>query len=115
MWARQARAILTTVTTDQWQSASDGQPSEPPCRYCIEQGGLCKRHSRSVCPQLAQPFWYRLVGTDAQKSAEQEMSPEARRIAERKRRKAAKRASDAARGVNMSRARQRSLEKLRAA
>lgn len=57
--------------------------------------GLCGRHRKAVLPQLAQPFWYRLVGTHHQKSELEAMSPEARRVYNRKRTKAARRAASA--------------------
>lgn len=66
------------------------------CPSCVEQQGLCGRHKKGVLPQLAQPFWYKLVGATLEKTAHEialaEMSPEARRIYHRKRVKAARRA-----------------------
>lgn len=34
------------------------------CDECVAQKGLCGKHARGVLPQLAQPFWYRLVGSN---------------------------------------------------
>lgn len=66
------------------------------CTACVEQSGLCGRHKKGVLPQLAQPFWYQLVGTHHQKSVVEAMSPEGRRVYNRKRTKAARRATMAA-------------------
>lgn len=62
-----------------------------PCDDCVAQRGLCGRHKRGVLPQLAQPHWYRLVG-HAHHDERKEMSREARKIADRKARKAKRRA-----------------------
>lgn len=82
-----------------------------PCASCIEQQGLCGRHKKGILPQLAQPFWYKLVGATLEKTAHQqvleEMSPEARRVYHRKRTKAARRAA-------MAKARAASLASLAA-
>lgn len=68
-----------------------------PCPACVSQQGLCGRHAKGVLPQLAQPFWYKLVGATVDKTAHEllldEMSPEARRVYHRKRTKAARRAT----------------------
>ena len=62
-----------------------------PCDECVAQRGLCGRHKRAILPQLAQPHWYRLVGTDHH-DERTEMSREARKVADRKARKAKRRA-----------------------
>lgn len=98
--------ILTAVNTVSGEVATVEL-----CGACVTRQGLCRRHARGVLPQLAQPFWYQLVGTHHQKSALEEMSPEARRVYERKRTKAARRA---ARPVTMRNARARSLASLAA-
>ena len=67
------------------------------CQACVKQRGLCGRHRRGILPQLAQPFWYRLVGRLLDRTTHEQMlaelSPEARRIYNRKRTKAARRAT----------------------
>lgn len=66
-----------------------------PCPECIRSQGLCASCGKSVLPQLAQPFWYKLVGTDRRDESQRtvaEMSPEARKVYNRKRTKAARRA-----------------------
>lgn len=82
-----------------------------PCPSCVSQQGLCGRHKKGILPQLAQPFWYKLVGATVDKTAHEQvletMSPEARRVYHRKRTKAARRAA-------MQQARQRSLAALAA-
>lgn len=35
----------------------------PVCDDCLSHDGLCLAHGKSVLPQLAQPRWYRLVGS----------------------------------------------------
>lgn len=37
--------------------------AEPLCADCLSREGLCLAHAKSVLPQLAQPHWYRLVGS----------------------------------------------------
>lgn len=62
----------------------------PICQDCLEQSGLCRRHVRDVCPQLAQPFWLlRLMG-DASltlKDRVKEPDPRADKVRRRKERK----------------------------
>lgn len=83
------------------------------CQRCVSARGLCRRHARGVLPQLAQPFWYKLVGTIAEKSAHEQvletMGPEARKVYHRKRTKAARKA---ARAAQMQTARAASLASL---
>lgn len=40
----------------------------PVCDACLSHDGLCLAHGKSVLPQLAQPHWYRLVGTTLQQT-----------------------------------------------
>lgn len=62
---------------------------DPVCSACVEAHGLCERHGRQILPQLAQPFWHRLVGeTHYDKRVEE--SPAARKVRERKERKRAR-------------------------
>ncbi len=66
-------------------------PSGAVCSDCVTANGLlCERCAKSVLPQLAQPFWYQLVGTHHYTKTPTE-SPEGRAIRERKERRAAKR------------------------
>lgn len=59
------------------------------CPDCVKQDGLCKRHIPSVCPNLAQPGWYRLVGTSfyGKAQAEREKDIATQRLLGRKERK----------------------------
>jgi hypothetical protein len=64
------------------------------CPACVAQQGLCQRHEKGVLPQLAQPFWHKLVGQDRRYEEQRvlaDMSPEARLVYERKQRKAKRR------------------------
>jgi hypothetical protein len=76
--------------------AAAGGPDLPPlCPECVRASGLCASHAKGVLPQLAQPFWYQLVGTDhrhEEQRVQDEMSPEARKVYNRKRTRAARRA-----------------------
>lgn len=79
------------------------------CSRCVcADGKLCGRCKRSVLPQLTQPSWHKHahsgMWTDAKALAL--MSPETRRVYNRKRTKAARKA---ARSANMAAARARSL------
>jgi hypothetical protein len=67
------------------ETAAEVSGEVPLCHECVVLDGLCVRHAKSVCPQLAQPHWYQLVGTDYQKPPKP--SAEAQRIADRKARK----------------------------
>lgn len=40
-----------------------GTDMPPLCDACLAHEGLCIAHAKSVLPQLAQPHWYRLIGT----------------------------------------------------
>jgi hypothetical protein len=88
---------------------------ESVCATCVQRQGLCARHKVGVLPQLAQPFWYKLVGTHHQQTPHEvmlaQMSPDARRVYDRKRTKEARKA---ARAVQMTQARERSLASLAA-
>lgn len=59
------------------------------CPDCVEQQGLCQRHVKSVCPQLKQPSWYRLVGA-MHYDQRREESAAARKVRLRKERKRAR-------------------------
>ena len=66
----------------------------PDCAACVRRHGLCGHHARRIAA-LVQPYWYRLVGThyrDAERDRQQAMSPDARRVYNRKRVRAARRA-----------------------
>lgn len=65
------------------------------CPACVLAAGFCVRCVKAVSPRLAQPFWYRLVGThhrDAERDARQALSPEGQKIARRKQTREARRA-----------------------
>jgi len=102
--------ILTPVDTLSGEKARDDDPT-PLCARCVRASGLCVRCARQIA-KLAEPFWYKLVGTHYQQSAVEQMSPEARRVFNRKRTKEARRA---ARAATMQGARARSLASLTAA
>jgi len=101
MCAGGGSGILTPVDTVSGEVATVAL-----CGACVRRKGLCRGHAKGVLPQLAQPFWYQLVGTHYQKTAAERMSPEARRVYERKR---TKRARQSARELQMATARQKSL------
>lgn len=67
-----------------------------PCPDCIEHDGLCRRHERSVLPQLAQPFWYRHAhsGMYRELKEQKDHSPEALKLIRRKERRRSKRLTE---------------------
>ena len=76
-------------------SAPSEVSESPPdlCADCVKQDGLCTRHIPSVCPNLAQPGWYRHAhsGMYHELRDEKAHSPEALRLIRRKERRRAKR------------------------
>lgn len=71
-------------------SARDSDISEE-CPACQKAPGtLCIRCQRAALPQLAQPAWVRLIGKQATRKERHAESPEARKVRERKERKAAR-------------------------
>lgn len=59
------------------------------CPQCVKADGLCGYHGKQVLPQLAQPFWHRLVGA-THYDMRREESAEGRKVRERKERKRAR-------------------------
>ena len=71
------------------------------CDECVRRQGLCHRHERDVLPQLAQMWWYRLVGSDwndGDKATDcvVPVDPDEKRRAKREARKRFKRSAKAA-------------------
>lgn len=66
------------------------------CPECVEQDGLCRRHEKAILPQLAQPGWYRLVGSAhyGKEQVEKAKDPAAIRLIRRKERRRASRARE---------------------
>ena len=69
--------------------------SEPPCAKCISARGVCRSCLDHLLPKLAQPFWYRLVGTVMveQKKRQKAEDPAIVREVERVRRRNARKVS----------------------
>lgn len=72
----------------------DPNAAREACADCVRELGLCRRHEKSILPQLAQPGWIRLIVSNY--GAPTPPSPEAQKIIDRRARRKARRMAELA-------------------